>query len=203
MKRKDHQQDYRAIVPQTIAPLTLAEVKDNLKVHPNDTSEDVLIQSLINYAVGHCETYTNRAISPQTRKYRMNELLESGYYWEFYGCPIREVTSISYRTNEMTEADEPLIVDPTTYTLDNITKPNRIIPLVGFPTGCVENFGALVTTEHGYINPLTDIPEPLFSAFKNSIHLIVAYFFENREDPVDKLPKTSDNILHYYRIKKY
>ncbi|MDG3040442.1 head-tail connector protein [Roseicyclus marinus] len=82
-------------------PVTLAEARAHLRMDPNDTSEDSLIESVVKAAREHVEDFCNRPFVSAT----WAVLFDGSTFWsadEALHVPVRgvtEITGVTYRTD--------------------------------------------------------------------------------------------------------
>ena len=85
----------RIITPVATEPITLAEVRQHLRL-PEDEAEDGLLMSLITTARAYCENYTRRALAEQTLEIYLDKF--PGIDPIVLPCPpLQSVTEIGYK----------------------------------------------------------------------------------------------------------
>jgi len=142
--------------------LTLASVKEYLKITITDSTQDTLIQSVINSAEDMVERYLGTSFSVKT----YTELKGGGFqYFQMNKGPVVSVTSIFNADREYTyESDEFIIVDSKIYrAYKNVVTAHR------WPSDSFQ-----ITYTAGY----TSASVPL--GIHQAILLIVARFWDNR-----------------------
>lgn len=114
----------RLITEPTVEPLSLAEVKEYLRI--TDTDEDASIRILIKAARKHIEGpygFLGRALVTQTWELVLDEFPANEIKIPL--PPLQSITSIKYDDgdgNETTLAD-------TEYTVDNVSEPGWVVPV--------------------------------------------------------------------------
>jgi uncharacterized phiE125 gp8 family phage protein len=195
--------DQVMVAPQC-APVTLAEVKSNLRI--TNSIEDAYLTSLILVATDLMQEYTQRKFIRQTMEGYLDIAQLMSTWWE--GSIVASITAImALRTIELPwlpavsvtsvtvydENDNATIVDPTTYRVDVVDKsmPARITlkESVVWPGGAYRNQNSLrVEWIAGYspsgLGPWTDtelqavVPVGLRQAILN----MTAFLYNNRGD---------------------
>ena len=160
----------KIITPVATEPITLAEVRQHLRL-PENESEDSLLLSLISTARAYCEHYTRRALAVQTLEIYLDRFPGNGPI-QLPGPPLRSVTEIGYKD---TSGDET-ILSPSTFLVDTDCEPGRVLPTVGttwpvftpYPTSPIR-----VRFVAGY----ADLP----AAIRLAMLLLIGHWYENRE----------------------
>ena len=171
--------------------ITLAEIKEHLRLESNYTAEDDLITSYIKAATSHAEKYFNRFFLDTTI---------AAYYDEFpsdefnlYKGQVSELTSITYKdTDSATQT-----WDASKYDSDLHSIPARVKPTIteAFPDsdGSINNI--TLTYKVGWDSG-ANVPEDI----KNAIKLIIARLYLVREDTVFKMPTAAEYFLNPFRL---
>ena len=115
----------RIITPVATEPITLAEVRQHLRL-PENVAEDALLQSLITTARTYCEHYTRRALAEQTLEVYLDRFPGADPI-ELPYPPLQSVTEIGYRDS----TGEETILTPSDYFVNTDCEPGRILPAVG------------------------------------------------------------------------
>src|SRR5262245_51469019 len=117
------------VTPVATEPISLAEAKAHCRVDVSD--DDLLLSSLITAGREWAETYTHRAIPPQTWDYKLDGS-PCGDVLELPKAPVTSITSISYVDTVGTTQTW----SSTFYTTDLPTGPwagpGRIAPAYGY-----------------------------------------------------------------------
>jgi len=189
----------KIITAPTLEPVSLTEAKAHLRV--TNTDSDTLITSLIKVARQHCEAITNRALASATYELIMDTFPDKIV---LPMSPVESVTSIKYTDSDSIETT----LAATEYILYT-SEPAIIIPgydvswpsFTEYPAGAVK-----VRYLAGYRAASTDASLHIPEAIKQAILLLIAHFYENREEVVTgmtmvaKLPIGIDALLYPFRI---
>lgn len=172
---------------------TLNEVKNYLKV---DTSaDDTLITALIQSAREVAERYLNQALITQTITEKLDRLSNPTIYLSI--SPVITVTSFQYND----EVNSVQTFASSNYIVDNFLKPARL----------ALEYNATWPTLYGNINDVTIVYTAGYGStaasvpfqIRQSILMMIADSYDNREDYVKKLPTASEYLLDQYRVKLF
>lgn len=160
----------RIITPAAIEPITLAEVRQHLRL-PENEAEDNLLLSLITTARSYCEHYTRRALSEQTQEVYLDRF-PSADPIELPYPPLQSVTEIGYKDS----TGEELILPATDYLVDVDREPGQVMPVFGtnwpaftpYPTSPIR-----IRFVAGY--------EDLPVSIRMAMLLLIGHWYENRE----------------------
>ena len=183
----------KIVTPPNSEPITLGDMKDYLRV--DDTTDDMLISSLISVAREFCEGFQNRAYITQTMELTM-DYFPSQYRLLYYGLPfesynhrnrhhhkdaikipmppLQSVVSITYTD----DTGVTTTLDPSTYIVDLDSEPGKIVPSSGnqWPTVQLQPVnGVRVRYIAGYGNS-----DAVPNSIKQVIKMLVAHWYENR-----------------------
>lgn len=159
----------RIVTPPQEEPVSLAEIKTQLRVDHSD--EDVDLDAYIKAVRQTLEEQLSTAIMPQTLELVMDAWPHGRELW-LPRAPLISVESIIYTDEEGNET--PL--DNDAYLVDAVSKPGRVVLKrdQSWPAATLQEVnGIVVTFQAGY----TTVPEPLVMAIK----LFVGHYYENRE----------------------
>lgn len=171
--------------------VTLAELKEHLRVENSYTTEDTLITSYIKAATAHAETYCNRffldtAITAFYDQFPTEQL-------QLYKGKVSEITAITYKDNDSASQTWA----SSKYSSDIHSMPARIKPNLSesFPDtdGSMNNVS--VQYKVGWASA-SDVPEDI----KTAIKLITARLYLVREDSAHKLLSAAQNYLNPFRL---
>jgi uncharacterized phiE125 gp8 family phage protein len=183
---------YKVTTGPSSEPLTLSEVKAFLKVDGSD--EDGLITLLIQAARESVEKYCTLALLPQT-------ITEYFGKFEQYGLrlsisPLISVTSVTYTAVGSTT--QTLSTD--IYGTDTAWTPPLIYRKYNqdFPTIEPGPKSITVTYQAGYANAAS-VPATL----KQAMLLMIADWYDNRQDGVKTMPTASQILLDRFRVWYY
>jgi uncharacterized phiE125 gp8 family phage protein len=170
--------EFQGLKLQTAAtsePVTLANVKDHLRIRQEDTYQDTYIEGLISVARKQAEDWQHRAYITQTWDLYLNR---------FPVCdeillprpPLQSVTSITYTLDD----DSSSTVSSSTYVVDTSSEPGRIILKSGesWPSDTLQ-VGASVRVRFvaGYGSAGSSVPVEILRA----IYMLISHHYENRE----------------------
>lgn len=111
----------RVVTPPAFEPITVAELKDHLRIGSALTMDDVLLAALIRSVRGYAEGYMQRSLVERTLELT---LCNFPYVIEIPYPPLRSVTHIKY-----VDSDGVLqTVDSATYQIDAYREPGLIKP---------------------------------------------------------------------------
>lgn len=171
--------------------VTVAELKAHLRVL--HTSEDGLIGALRTAAINWVEEHCNVKLRSYTAR---------GYLPAFYNSyipvgPVTAISEVKYQTTADKDYDTDLsTLDSSLWYSDEISQPARIafrdVPSV-YEYALTP---VVVSFTYGY----TEVPEPMVQA----IRLLVAHFYENRQEEVthitSRLKFGLEALLNPYRV---
>lgn len=185
----------KIITPISTEPIKLTDVKLHLRIEATETTEDALIASLITTAREWCESYTGRALAPQTLEYYLNAFPVSREII-LPKAPLTSVTSITYTDSAgvvyaMTENAD--------YLVDTDGPMGRVLlPYNGsWPT---DTLYPLNPIKIRYVSGYTTCP----SAIKQAILLLIGHWYMNREaigDVGAEVAMAVTSLLSIYRVR--
>lgn len=171
-------------IAPSIEPLTVQEVKDNLKI--TDTGEDSRLEGLIASARLWCEGYTNRSFIKQTRTQYMDEFWQpKGYNGDakYSSCvellqgPLLSVAGTTVISVKYYDENDALQTMPSSdYWIDATRPIPRIYVKESWPTTKVRPNAVEIAYYAGYGTAASDVPQ----YFKDAMHLYIAHLYENR-----------------------
>lgn len=165
-------------------PVSLADMKNHLRVESDITSDDTLISALIAAAREWCENYTRRSFVSRTLELRMDcfpdeILLPRG--------PVLSIGSVQYTAQDGTLTS----LAAADYQSDLYSLPGRILPPFGsiWPIQKLGTMNSvLVTYDAGSVvgSPSDEASsqENVPAGAKAAIKLLVGHWYENREQVV-------------------
>ena len=187
----------RTVAP-AIAPITLTEVKDWLRIDSSD--EDSILKNLIGAVTAYAETYTRRAFITQTWKMETEDFpRDSDSYVPGYPRlsgrdfirlprqPVQSISSIKYYDNADTLQ---------TFASSNYTHEDDRVYLKDTATWASDTRNGMpveITVVCGYGDKTTDIPDDLRFALTEH----VAFMYENRGS--DKIPASALSVYKQFR----
>ena len=161
------------MTPPALEPVTLNQVKTQLKIDLDDDAFDEQIEPLIAAAREWCEGYQNRAYITQTLELALNDW-PSCRNVRLPRPPLQSITSVSY-----TDAEEIAETwDAANYRMDDYSEPGRLIALSGavWPSGGLSSTNPIRIR---YVGGYGDNPEDVPAKIKQAVLLLVCYWFEN------------------------
>jgi hypothetical protein len=174
--------------------LTLAEVKNFLRVDVTFTDDDALINGLIIAARERAETITGRSLIPSNWVYYLDSF---PYNWQQNLAPSRntinrftdwwaenqviripkaplvEITSVQYMPSG---GGDYVTLDESYYVVDTTSNPGVIYPVTNYywPYTWVIRNAVMISFSVGY----TEVPETI----KTAMRLLICDWYENRTD---------------------
>lgn len=195
---------YEVITPPAIYPISLADVKDHLKLDPNDDSQDLYLEFLICSVTKYGESYMKRIfINTKFRTYR--DIFNN--YIKLRRSKLQSLDLFEYLVNDVfttVPADLYYNTDETGFS-KIVLKADEF-----YPTDIDDRMQAIkIEFTAGYGEEENDVPCDLRLALLNHI----AKVYENRgdcdadistTDNIEKfLPQTVLGIYEMYRIRDY
>jgi uncharacterized phiE125 gp8 family phage protein len=178
------------VTPPAAEPVSLAEIKLHLRIEPDVSAEDDLLNSLIKAARLHAERVTGRALVTQTQKLTLDYFPEWGI--ELPNPPLQSVTSVVYW--DLNETQQTLAA--ANYKVVTATTPGFVEPAYGevWPS-TLEISGAVEITFVAGYGAAAAVPDDLKAAIK----LLVGHWYRNRESVSAtggiELPQAVDMLL--------
>lgn len=187
-------------------PVTLAEAKRQCSITDSDgTTHDALLTRLIVAARAHAEKFMNRRIIQQTI-----ELVLDGWpvqnILELPGGDVREIVGVFYRDSDDAEQQW----SSAEYRLDDAANPARLFPKQTYVFPGHINLPAAIRVRYkvGFAPSTgspTDYAANVPEAIKLAVLMMVATWFENREDTIvgtisSQLPLGVEALLQPYRV---
>jgi len=163
------------ITEPAVEPISIDDLKNDLKVDSDLVLDDALILGLGKAARVLAEKVQGRALITQTLELTLDGWPAKGFF-ELPCPPLQSVTSITYYD----EDDNAATVDSGTYFVDTVSEPGRVVLNSGesWPSTTLRAVNAVVVRfVAGYGAEGADVPETV----RNAIRLLVAHWYENRE----------------------
>ena len=185
------------IVTQPAAePLTLAEVKEFLRVDHSD--DDATLAIFITAARQLCESYTRLALMPTTFEEYFDDFPQyTGTFKDeirLSRSPVSAVTYVKYIDGNETT----ITANAADYKIDTISRPARISPDNGW-FGTYETINAVFVRYVAGFADAASVPAPL----KHGMMLVIGDMYENRTDSVKRLPTASEYLWNPYRVFEF
>lgn len=194
------------VTAPTVMPVSLNEMKDHLKVLPDDTEEDALIAGLLRAAVDHLDGekgILGRALCTQTWDLKLD------CFHEAIRIPLPPIQSIDTVTY-VDAAGATQTLASSEYTLiNNGKRPSTLIPayLKSWPTTRMAPQAVTIRFTAGYLdsNSPADTRNGVPQAIKHAIMFLVAHWYENRSAveagvTIAEVPFTVDALLASHRV---
>lgn len=174
------------VVNEEIELVSLDLAKKHLRIDPNDTLEDEIIEIAIASAISQVENFTERPLKSQ------NTIIEISHFQSLIierGSLVDRVTKVEIREADV---DSILLPEATFKT----TKQNAEVYELSFTEqvpALLPNQKVFITIDQGYTEKT--IPKPIISA----ILLLIGDAFEKREDRIQTINLATRNLLRPYR----
>lgn len=180
---------YKVTTGPASEPLTASEAKLYLKV--DASTDDALITSLIQAARESCEKYLQMALISQT-------ITEKFYCFKPYGLrlsvsPMISVSSVAY----LDSGGNSQTLSTDIYGVKDGEKPPLIYLKYGqvWPATYAQTDAITVTYLAGYANAAA-VP----ALIKTAMYMILAEWYNNRQDSVRNMPTAAQWFLDQFRI---
>jgi uncharacterized phiE125 gp8 family phage protein len=187
------QKTIQVVTPPASEPLTLAEVKEFLRVDHSD--DDATLAIFIAAARQLCESYTRLALMPTTFEEYFDDFPQyTGTYKDeihLSRSPVQSITYVKYIDGNETT----ITANAADYKTDLISRPARISPDNGW-FGTYETINAVFIRYVAGFADAASVPAPL----KHGMLLIIGDMYENRTDSVKRLPTTAEYLWNPYRV---
>lgn len=175
---------YRITAAPAVEPLTATEVRDALGLGDAPSSGE--LERMITTARTLAEAYTGRAFIDQTIEMQLDTFPAAQIPWwdgvregarrslagegpiPLFRPPVSAITSITY----VTSGGATLTVDDTTYYLDEISEPNRVLLVEGqsWPVDPRMRAAVKITYTAGYGATAADVPAAIAEAILAHLH---------------------------------
>lgn len=169
----------KLITPPTIEPVTVDDVKPQLRIDETDTDFDAILSPLIVAAREWCEEYQNRAYITQTwelaldhwpNDYQNNRVWLGDRYVKLPRPTLQRVESVTY-----TDVDGET-TDWDGYAVDTYSEPGKVVPNDSWPRVKLAPVnGIRIQYVAGYGDTADDVPQKI----KQAITLLTVHWFEN------------------------
>lgn len=172
-------------------PVSLEEAKAHLRVDGAD--DDALLGRLITAARRAAEQLTGRAFITQTWDLYLD--VAPSFALKLPRPPLQSAIVTTYGDD-----DQAVVFDASSYLVDTVCDPGRLVPKTNWPTGLRVANGFQVRFVAGY-GAAADVPDDI----KQGILLLVGHLYENREAVVvgtisGELPLGVKELLQPYRL---
>jgi uncharacterized phiE125 gp8 family phage protein len=161
----------KVIVQPAIEPVTLPEIKAQLRIDLSDDTFNDQINPLIPAAREWCEGYQNRAFITQTLAVAIDEWPCSSMI-KLPRAPLHDVVSVSYADQDGNSATWP----DTNYVVDDFSEPGYLVASGSWPSSKLPRVnGIVVTYVAGYGAAAENVPAKI----KQAIILLVCHWYDN------------------------
>lgn len=152
-------------------PVTLKQVKTQLRIDEDDVSYDEQLGDLIKGAREWCEGYQNRAYITQTFELALDCWPQSSSI-RLPRPPLQNVATVDY-----TDATSTVVTWPSSgYIVDTYSEPADLVAVSSWPSSRLPvTNGIVVTYTAGYGDDGSKVPMKI----KQAIMLLVTHWFEN------------------------
>lgn len=176
-------------ITTTASLLTLEKAKKQLRIDPDFTEEDELIQSYIDASQEACENYINRGISKRSFIMELSAFETPLTFQRNYENDV--ITKIEYYAPD---AETLSILSPDQYLLRASKLAECFdIKFLSLPETAKRDDAVVITIEQGFA--IAKCPKPILQA----INLRLSDFYERREDREQGNNPASNNLLRTYR----
>jgi len=187
---------YKITTAATIKPVSLDEIKSHLNLEVDFTSDDELLEAMIDAAVDYAENFTRRALLTQTIEAKYDSFPNC---FELERPPLASVTSIQYiDTDGATQT-----LSASNYTVDTTSTPGRVVEAYGETWPSTRDIINAVTVT--YVAGDTSA-ENVPNQIKQAIKILVGDWYKDRESyivavsNVNELPHTAKILLRPYQV---
>ena len=163
----------KVIIPPAVEPVTLGDVKAQLRIDADDHDYDDVLSPLIVAAREWCEGYQNRAYITQTLELALDHWPCRDYI-ELPRPELQSVTSVTY-------TDDEGVTDtwaPSHYVVDDYAFVARLVRAKGiwWPSVCL---AAANGVKVRYIAGYGDAPDNVPQRIKQAIILLTCHWYDN------------------------
>jgi len=193
--RETKQISLRLKTAPTEEPITRAEAKLHLRVDPDLTTDDSLIDALIKAARSSAENFTRRQFITATFELRFDIFPNVIFPLR---PPLQSVTEIRYIDTD----GNPQVLDPQLFQVDIFSTVGRILPVESESFPDTDEVVSAVTVEYkAGFGLAVSVPDDI----KAAMLLTIGHLYEHREDVLvgvtaSQLPTGTKDLLFPYRI---
>lgn len=205
------------VTPPAGLPVSLAMVKDQLRLNEDDTAEDALLMGLIRAATETAEAFTGRALITRSLRLSLDAAPDTAFEpgfrigvrprgqdraIELPQPPLIAVLSVVSHN----DADTATTFAASNYLVDTAREPGRVVLRNGavWPANADRAANAIeITYTAGYGTRIGDVPEPI----RQAILTLIAQLYEHRGEAGDAmtpkhLPLGARMLLAPFRIAR-
>ncbi|MDW7659342.1 MAG: head-tail connector protein [Bacillota bacterium] len=185
----------KIITPVETEPVSLAEVRQHLRL-PEEQTEDDLLLGLIRTARAYCENFTRCALAEQTLEMYLDRFPVNSSIMLPYP-PLRSVMEIGCKDSAGIE----MILPTSDYIVDTDREPGRVMPGFGVSWPVFTPFPA-APIRIRFVAGYAVLPEPI----RQAMLLLVGHWYENREATGTAKDQTAFSVhalLSPYRVEEF
>lgn len=182
-------------------PIALTEARNFLRLDtfgsPPTHPEDELIETMITASRSWCEKYLNHSIAYSEYTAYFNNFEKP--YLNLHDWPITSVNSVNYLDSN----GDTQTLSASNYILDNASLPARLYLTGSLPSVKDQVNAITVAYQSGYTDTISPNEYPTPKEIKHAILLMLAHFYENRQQVGQKLevlPYGVEWLLQPHRI---
>jgi uncharacterized phiE125 gp8 family phage protein len=162
---------YRITSAPATEPVTLAEVKAQLRFDESVTTMDNTITPLITAAREWCENYQNRAYITQS----LELVLDDWPYDDDIRLPRPPLQTVSAVTYTDSTGTVSTMSSSSGYIVDTVSEPGFVVAKDCWPTACLQEVNAISVTYTAGYGTASSVPQSI----KQAIILLVCHWFDN------------------------
>jgi uncharacterized phiE125 gp8 family phage protein len=191
---------WKVIAPPTEEPISIEDCRSHLEAQPYydsdvDPQDDAMIMAWLAAGREYCEEFTGLVIARKTIEVALDQFPTGAI--ELPLGPLVSMTSVSVGESSDAELDED------SYTIDDYSKPPRIVPVTTWPTMTTATNAIKIRYEAGYGDDSDSLPLPFL--LRAAMLLILGHLYENRENSTDKamqtIPLGAEALMRPLRIR--
>ncbi|MDW7658134.1 MAG: head-tail connector protein [Bacillota bacterium] len=185
----------KIITPVDTEPVSLAEVRQHLRL-PDEPTEDDLLLNLVKTARAYCENFTRRALAEQTLEMYLDRFSVNSSI--MLPCPpLQSVMEIGYKDSTGTET----ILPASNYIVVTDREPGRVMTVYGMSWPVFTPFPA-APIRIRFVAGYAILPELI----RQALLLLVGHWYENREATGTAKDQTAFSVhalLSPYRVEVF
>lgn len=198
------------VTSATGEPLTLEDVKSQLRLELGQTDEDEFLQDLITAARQHIENITGRKLMPQTWRVYFDAWPSGKKNYDSFEIPyppLRSIPSTGLVYTDSTGGSTTF--SSTAWASDTVSEPGRLVLDYNddWPTVTLHNNNPIAIDFNCGYSTATAVP----GAIKRAIKMLVGHYYENRESvtvipsgmKIEETPSAVKTILTHYREYRF
>lgn len=190
--------NFEITVPPASEPISTADAKKHLEIEAAVTDHDDFFAALVKSARSHTEQYLGIGLLTQTVVQYWDEFPSQTKYNPHCGLyllpgEIQSITSLKYLD---TDGDEQTLTVTTQYKADLKSYAPKLVPAYNttWPASRDEVNAVYCEYVRGWTSASL-IPADIIQAMR----LMIAKWFECREDSVQRMPTASQHLLDYWK----